>query len=260
VYPYYHRKYVFVSLGGYWPFWYRHARYYWYGCHPYAWYGYYPIAREVRGEPYNYYTYNYYYDDGAYTGDGTAVVDHTTFEDVRERLAQQAAEGPEQETLADRYFDDGVKAFESGDYAQAAELFAKAMELAPDDMVLPFAYSQALFAMEEYSEAVEVLWAALANVSPEKEGVFYPRGLYSGDDVLLEQIDRLARKAELYSFDGDLQLLLGYHLLGIGEIDEAVGPLRLANQDLDNASSAAVLLSLAEKLRVKKSESEVTDE
>jgi tetratricopeptide (TPR) repeat protein len=256
VYPYYHRKYVFVSLGGYWPFWYRHTRYYWYGCHPYAWYGYYPIARLVGGETYNYYTYNYYYDNGTSGADYTGAVDHTTFADVRERLAQRAAEEPDEETPADRYFDDGVKAFESGDYARAAETFAKAMEFAPDDMVLPFAYSQALFAMEEYSEAVEVLWSALSKVSPEKEGVFYPRGLYAEDDVLFKQIDRLAGKAALYSFDGDLQLLLGYHLLGIGEIEEAIGALRLANQDLDNASSAAVLLSLAEKLQAEKSKSE----
>jgi len=60
VYPYYHRKYIFISLGGYWPFDYCYARYYWYGCHPYYWYGYYPVAQEVQGDTYNYYTYNYY--------------------------------------------------------------------------------------------------------------------------------------------------------------------------------------------------------
>jgi hypothetical protein len=39
--PYYRREYVFVSLGGYWPFNYRYIRYYWRG--------YYPIVREVVG-------------------------------------------------------------------------------------------------------------------------------------------------------------------------------------------------------------------
>jgi len=63
-----------------------------------------------------------------------------------------------------------------------------------------------------------------------------------------------AEKAKLYSFDGDLQLLLGYHLLGIGELDAALDPLRLANQDLENASPAAVLLSLVEKMRVETAE------
>jgi hypothetical protein len=231
-YPYYHRRYVFVSLGGYWPLHYRYTRYYWYGCHPYRWYGYYPIAREVTGDTYNYYTYNYYNN-----GDTTASevyqptseiqpVDHTTFADVRERLAQEAAGEPDQVSLADRYFEDAVRAFGAGDYDLAAETFAKAIEFAPDDMILPFAYCQALFAGEKYTEAAEVLRMALAKVSPEKEGVFYPRGLYAKDDVLLEQIGELAEKAELYSFDGDLQLLLGYQLLGIGEIICGTHPLR----------------------------------
>jgi tetratricopeptide (TPR) repeat protein len=239
---------------------YRYTRYYWYGCHPYRWYGYYPIAREVTGDTYNYYTYNYYNN-----GDTTASevyqptseiqpVDHTTFADVRERLAQEAAGEPDEVSLSDRYFEDAVKAFGAGDYDLAAETFAKAIEFAPDDMILPFAYCQALFAGEKYTEAAEVLRTALAKVSPEKEGVFYPRGLYAKDDVLLEQIGELAEKAELYSFDGDLQLLLGYQLLGIGEIDEAVEPLRLAGQNLRNASSATVLLELLEKTRIQKAD------
>ena len=121
-------------------------------------------------------------------------------------------------------------------------------------MVLPFAYAQALFANEKYVEAAEVLRAALAKVSPEKEGVFYPRGLYAEDDILLEQIDQLAEKADLYSFDSDLQLLLGYQLLGIGEIDKAVEPLQQASRDLENTASATVLLDLLEKIRTQKSE------
>ncbi len=252
--PYYHRRYVFVSLGGYWPLEYRYRRYYWYGCHPYRWYGYYPIAREVRSDTYNYYTYNYYNGDAvaadtSQTTHGIGVVDHTTFADLREKLAQQAEE-PYEATLADRYFEDAIGAFELDNYDRAAELFAKALELAPDDMILPFAYCQALFAAEKYTEAAEVLRAVLAKVSPEEEGIFYPRGLYSKDDVLFEQMDRLAKKAELYSFDGDLQLLLGYNLLGIGEIDEAVEPLRLATLDLKNAPAATVLLNLLEKIRI----------
>ncbi len=256
VYPYYHRKYVFVSLGGYWPVRYRYARYYWYGCHPYNWYGYYPLAREVQSDTYNYYTYNYYNGSaalGSYQA-ADSIVDHTTFADVREKLAQQAAEEPAPETLVDAYFEGAVKAFETGDYGSAADMFAKAIDLAPDDMVLPFAYSQALFANGKYSEAAEFLRVALAKVLPEEEGVFYPRGLYPDDDVLLEQIGRLAERADLYSFDADLQLLLGYHLLGIGRIEEAVIPLQQASQDLQNSASAAVLLDLLEKIRTQNAE------
>jgi len=256
IYPYYLRRYIFTSLGGYWPLEYSYIRYYWYGCHPYRWYGYYPIAHEVTGDTYNYYTYNYYYGDNgtvpsasAQVIDGIKPVDHNTFADVREKLAQQAEQEPALETAADIYFDEAVKAFEAGNYETAVERFAEAKGLAADDMVLPFAHSQALFANEQYEEAAEILRGVLANVSPEKEGVFYPRGLYSDDEVLFEQIEHLNQKAELYRFNADLQLLLGYHLLGIGEIDKAVEPLQSASQDLENAAAATVLLDLLAKIR-----------
>ncbi len=275
VYPYYHRKYIFVSLFGYWPIEYSYVRYYWYGYHPYIWHGYYPIPYEVQGDTYNYYTYNYYSNNDAGTAAqpgqsytynyyydnyaGTTAqpsqeenyirpVDSNTFADVREKLARQAKE-PDQQTLADAYFEEGVKAFEVNDFNTAALKFANAIELAPDDMILPFAYTQALLANEQYTQAAEVLRAALAKVSPQKEGVFYPRGLYSNDDILFEQIDRLAEKARLYTFDADLQLLLGYQLLGIGKLDEAVEPLHNASQDLQNAAAATVLLNLLEKIK-----------
>jgi len=275
VYPYYHRKYIFVSLFGYWPIEYTYARYYWYGYHPYIWHGYYPIPYEVQGDTYNYYTYNYYSNDDAgttaqpgqsytynyyYDSDMAAQpsqtenyirpVDSNTFADVREKLARQQAQQPDQQTLTDAYFEEGVKAFEANDYTAAALKFANAIELAPDDMILPFAYAQALLANEQYTQAAEVLRAALAKISPQKEGVFYPRGLYSNDDILFEQIDRLAEKARLYTFDADLQLLLGYQLLGIGKLDEAVEPLHNASQDLQNAAAAAVLLNLLEKIKI----------
>jgi len=258
VYPYYLRRYVFVSLGGYWPVDYEYIRYYWYGCHPYYWCGYYPVAQEVQGDTYNYYTYNYYYeDDGtvvsapAQAAQGVRLANNSIFEDVPVRLAQPAigVAEPSQPTVADNYFEEAVKAFEAGNYNAAVENFACAMEYAPEDMVLPFAYAQSLLANEQYTEAANVLRSALAKISPEKEGVFFARGLYPDDDVLSQQIDRLAEKAELYSYDADLQLLWGYQLLGIGEVNEALEPLSRAMQDLQNATAAKVLLDLAEKIQ-----------
>lgn len=245
VYPYYHRKYIFVSLGGYWPLNYTYRRYYWYGCHPYNWYGYYPLAREVRAGSYNYYTYNYYNND-AY---------QPTESDIYEQLGEQPIE-PDQTTLVDTYFEEAVKGFEAGKYDLAVEKFAQAMELAPDDMVLPFAYGQALMANKQYSRAAEVLRAVLMKISPEKEGVFYPRGLYPKEEVLLSQIDDLAAKAEAFSSDADLQLLLGYQLLGIGQTDQALAPLMFASKDMVNANSAAVLLKLLEKVKASNTEAE----
>jgi hypothetical protein len=252
-YPFYHRKYVFVSLGGYWPWDYSCVRYYWYGWHPYYWCGYYPIARAIQGDTYNYYTYNYYNDDNtaaAYGQESDYIppVDHNTFADVREKLAREQAEGPDEPTLADNYFESAVKSFEAGNYDIAVEWFAGAVELAPDDMILPYAYCQALFANQQYAEAAEVLRAVLKKVDPEEEGVFYPRGLYADDEILFEQIEQLNEKADLLAFDADLQLLLGYQLLGVGQLDEAVEPLLFASQDAVNADAAVTLIELLEKI------------
>jgi len=259
VYPYYHRRYVFVSLGGYWPVHYRYIRYYWYPSHAYDWYGYQPIAREVQSDTYNYYTYNYYYDDTtapAYSTQTTqplTTVDENTFADVREKLAAQA-EAPDAQTLADTYFEEAVKAFENSDYDSAAAKFAEAMVLAPDDMVLPFAYVQALFADKKYLLAAESLRQALAKVPTDQEGVFYPRGLYPEEDALFEQIDELAEAVPLRGFDPDLQLLLGYQLLGTGELEAATEPLQQASLNSANAASATILLDLLEKIKTETDE------
>ncbi|MBN2591519.1 MAG: hypothetical protein JXA96_16760 [Sedimentisphaerales bacterium] len=245
VYPYYQRKYVFVSLGGYWPSNYSYVRYYWYGSHPYNWYGYYPVAREVSSDV-NYYTYNYYYGDTSGGYNTSRVLDSEYFDTVVHQPAPQPAEA----TLADTYFEEAVNAFEKEKYDLAIEKFSRAMALAPDDMILPYAYSQALFAAGRYSQAAQVLRKALSKVKPEQEGVFYPRGLYPNDDVLLAQLDELAEYVEEYSFDADLQLLLGYQLLGIGELDKALIPLKNASLDMDNKQPANVLLNLLLKIKV----------
>jgi hypothetical protein len=251
-YPYYHRKYVFVSLGGYWPLNYRFIRYYWYGYHSYCWCGYYPIAHEVAGSSYNYYTYNYYYDDNPVSYQPISLLESQYYDNI----CQQPAEEPAGVTPADIYFEEAVKAFEEADYGLAIEKFAEAMELAPDDMILPFAYSQALFAAQRYTEAAEVLRSALAKITSDNGGVFYPRGLYPEDEVLLAQLDMLTERAELYKFDADLQLLLGYQLLGLGRLDMAVTPLQNASMDLINTNAATILLGILEKIESPEVENE----
>jgi len=257
VHPYYHRKYVFVSLGGWWPWDYTYARYYWYGWHPYTWYGYYPIPRQVDTGTYNYYTYNYYTQDEGAAADSTVLpygIDAETLAKVQERIAQQEAVEPAAQTQADLRFEEGVTSFEAGRYAEAAGAFSAAMALSPEDAILPFAYAQSLFADKQYSEAAEVLRSALLKVTPEEQGVFYPRGLYANDDALFEQIEQLLDKVETYGFDADLKLLLGYHLLGVGETEYARAPLEQAGQDLKNVQAATVLLDLLKKMEATDSE------
>jgi len=182
--PYYHRRFIFVSLGGYWPC-YSYRRYYWYGWHPYYWYGYYPPDYVIAGD-----TYNYYYYNTAPQGE--------ELNKAQKKLEEGAPAKPAEETQADRDFEAAVKAFDSGDYAAATAKFNNAMQLAPEDIVVPFAHVQALFASGQYQNAAEALREALLKSSPEQEGVFYPRGLYSDESLLNKQIKQLVEAVEVY--------------------------------------------------------------
>jgi len=258
--PYYHRKYVFVSLGGYWPS-YRYARYYWYGWHPYTWYGCYPTAYQISSPTYSYYTYNnYYYDSGStsstagYYSDALPAVDHTTFEDVRQRLAEQAAQQPQAETLVDKFFADGVEAFENEDYQKAAAAFADAISLDPNDVVLPFAYVQALFAAEQYAKAADILRLALAAMPADQQGLFFPRGLYNDENILLTQIEQLKTRTETFAYDLDMSLLLGYQYLGVENYEQARYWLNHAEQYQYNKEAATTLLKLLDMLQEQQTE------
>ena len=158
------------------------------------------------------------------------------------------AAAPAPQTLADTRFDEGVKSFEAGEYAAAAAKFDEAMRLSPNDMILPFAYAQALFADGQYDKAADMLREAMKNATPEKEGVFFPRGLYSNDDVLFAQVEKLVDKADQAEDDADLQLLLGYQLLGVGETGYAREQLEQAAQDPKDAAAAGILLNVVEKM------------
>ena len=255
VYPYYHRRYVFVSLGGFWPD-YSCVRYYWYPSHSFVWYGYDPVAQEISSDTYNYYTYNYYTTQPTAAGDYSSVdttgitpVNADTFADVREKLSRQQPPAPDATTSADTLFDEGVKSFEQGSFTEAEEKFAKAMALAPNDLILPFAYAQTLFAQGKYTQTVEILRLALQKSSPDKQGVYFPRGLYLDENTLMDQIDRLADQTKNQPDDSNLQLLLGYQWLGIGETDKSLELLNKAAVDPTNSAAAGTLLDLAEKIK-----------
>ena len=252
--PRYHRKYIFFSIGSYWPAYYTSVRYYWYGAHPYQWYGSYPTAYVSGSDTYNYYTYNTYnYDTAApttYTDTAPLdSVDHTTFEDIREKLAEQNQQQPDAETLADKFFEDGVNAFEKQDYDAAAAAFADAIALDPDDLILPFAYVQALFASEQYFKAADILRLALEQMLADQQGLFFPRGLYAEDEILFEQIEKLQTRAETFSYDPDLPLLLGYQLIGVEQHEDARKWLEQAAQYDLNENSTNILNDLLDKLQ-----------
>ncbi len=241
IYPYYHRKYVFVSVGGHWPAHHNRMRYHWYGWHPHQWYGYDPVPRQVN----NYYTYNY--------------VDSPTSAPLMDITAQSAPTPPPYQGPADQRFSEAVIAFEEGKYAISANLFRQAMLLDREDIIMPFAYAQALFADREYLLAVLALRDALSRISPHENSIFYPRGLYKLDDDLFRQIDELMIATDKAPFDRNLKLLLGYHLLGVGETETAAAYLQEASRTPQNASGASVLLALVAQVREAEKQAEVTE-
>ena len=253
IYPNYHRRYLFVSFGGYWPIHYRYRRYYWYGCHPHRWYGTYPKVYQPTSDTYN--TYNYYYDD---TTDSTYSTNDQfdDFSDIREKLqlekladSIEESDEPLAESISDIYFDEGIKAFEKADYEKAMQKFRQAIELVPNDMILPFAYCQALFANSEYAQAASVLRETLSKIPEDNPTVFYPRGLYKEDEVLNQQIELLKKKIEKEPFGADLNLLLGYQLMGVDEFEKASESLQKAKLVSGNEEAVNILVELIEKIK-----------
>ena len=139
-YPRYHRKYVFVSIGGYWPYDYRYQRYYWYGCHPYYWYG----SRVIyEPAPVTYNTYNYYNTDNNTAdtyGYGFSSSDQPYY--TLGNPKEDPVDEPQFETPADLCFDHAVTLFAAGKYDEAVEQFRQAVLLSPDDVIVPFTYSR----------------------------------------------------------------------------------------------------------------------
>ena len=62
---------------------------------------------------------NYDSGDGSLSSYGQRPIDENTFADVREKLAQQAAEKPAPQTAADVFFESGVESFDKGNYGKA---------------------------------------------------------------------------------------------------------------------------------------------
>ncbi|OHB45583.1 MAG: hypothetical protein A2178_02135, partial [Planctomycetes bacterium GWC2_49_10] len=223
------------------PWW----NYYWYPWYSYPIYGY---DRTYYGYPYDSgdttYNYNYY---GNY-GSTDVLVPGTTVGGV-EVPDYNALSAAGAKSDADKFFDMGVTEFGNSNYASAVENFRTAVRLDTADTDLPFAYAQALFANNEYEKASAVLTTALFEMSPQKAEISYPRGMYADQSVLDTQIGNLKRAVLMDPTSGELQLLYGYQLLGVGKYDEAKVSLNVAKNNAKTAPSASMLLELADRMQ-----------
>ncbi|MBN2592268.1 MAG: tetratricopeptide repeat protein, partial [Sedimentisphaerales bacterium] len=184
---------------------------------------------------------NYYYYSTAPQGE--------ELNKAQKKLEENAPAKPADETQADRDFEAAVKAFDAGDYTTATAKFQNAMQSAPEDIVVPFAYVQALFADGQYQKAAEALREAMLKSSPQHEGVFYPRGLYTDESLLEKQIKQLSEVVDKNPADARKRLLLGYQLLGTGKLDEAAKHLENARLNSHTNLAATLLIDVLEKNR-----------
>ncbi|OHB55701.1 MAG: hypothetical protein A2Y12_12530 [Planctomycetes bacterium GWF2_42_9] len=226
----YPRRYIFVSLNGYWPG-YNYYRYYDYGTYPYFWY----IPDNSNQSS----SMNAEYSNAnqAYTYKGSDY-DYRSFGNVTE---------PAKQSSADKYFDQGVKLFAAQNYSKASDYFFQAKALAPSDVILPFAYVQSLFAEGKYADAARNLRQIIEQQPTGSEWAFYPRGLYTDNEILMKQIAKLLEQTGTNS---DLQLLAGYQLLGIHQFDSALNYLSMAQAgDTNNQTAAGKLIFILENLK-----------
>lgn len=215
------------------------------------------------GYPYYSYGYPYYRDYGYPVGgegpkeyDSSAAQvqqpDYEALSEVREKLEREKAEKEQSEAKAKRFIDEVAEPFAAGDYATAVSKARFAATTMPDDPVLGFVFSQSLFANGEYRRAAKVLRATLAKTDVTRQGVYFPAGLYTNQDVLTGQIAKLRSIVEVDPADADAQLVLGFQLLGLEKYDEAKQVLETAQDDYANTSAAKLLIAVTEQAESRK--------
>ncbi len=149
----------------------------------------------------------------------------------------------------DRQLTNVADAFKTADYPRAVVMAKKALDADPENAVLAFAYVQSLFANTEYEQAADVLRDALEKLDPDTEDVFYLFGLYPDKDTLPEQIAQLTAAADDQPRNADLQLLLGYELLGIGRYESAADAFEKAEYESSNRKAVTALREVLKKTR-----------
>jgi thioredoxin-like negative regulator of GroEL len=159
-------------------------------------------------------------------------------------MDEEEAQADAQQTGIDRHLDNIAEVFAAGDFDKALLLAKEAVDEEPDSAALRLLYSQTLFATEKHAYAAVVLRYALAQIQRQQQDLSYPIGFYPDESALNAQIDNLARKAKDNPDRADLQLLLGYQLLGVHKFDQAELPLQKARDDVINADAARMLIDV----------------
>ena len=152
------------------------------------------------------------------------------------------------QTDVDRHLDKIADAFVDGNYSDAVIRARSAVSSEPESAALRFVYSQSLLAEGQYRKAASVLREALERTDPYLDGIFYNLGLYPDDNVLKQHISELRSAVKAQPIRDDLQLLLGYQMLSIGQYDQARTALEKTADDYSNKVAGEKLMVIMEKL------------
>ena len=148
-----------------------------------------------------------------------------------------------------RQIDNISQAFVLGDYNRAIVRAREALKQMPDNTMLRFICSQTLFADGRYQNAAITVRSTLEKMAQTgQQDIFYSMNLYPDQDTLNKQIEKLIEAVNAPRASANLRLLLGYQLLGVGRVDEAIGHLQKASQDTINEKAALYLVKVSGKL------------
>ncbi len=198
-------------------------------------YGYYPMLPPAYAPyPYGYGQYQQY-----------------TQPEQQPQVPQKTQEQIEKEMRMEetRQIDNISQAFVLGDYERAVVRAQEALKQMPDNTELRFICAQTLFADGRYQNAAITVRSTLERMAQTgQQDVFYPMSLYPDQTILNQQIDKLTAAVKVAPSNSRLKLLLGYQLLGVGRVDEAVGYLQKASQDTINEKAALYLVKVSSRI------------
>ncbi len=198
-------------------------------------YSYYPMLPPAYAPyPYSYGPYQQYAQP-----EQQPQVPQMTQEQIEEQMRMEVT----------RQIDNISQAFVLGNYEKAVIRAQEALRQMPDNTKLRFICAQTLFADGRYQNAAITVRSTLERMAQTgQQDVFYPMSLYPDQTVLNQQIDKLTAAVNVTPYDASLKLLLGYQLLGVGRVDEALGHLRKASQDTINEKAALYLVKVSSRL------------
>ncbi len=134
-------------------------------------------------------------------------------------------------------YNNGVSAFEDGDYKTAAEEFSEAITLNPDSGDYFIAYGDTLLMQENYEEAVNIYNQVITDkdntiVKQNNKRAYYGKGVayynMAEYDKAIKQFDLASSVDELEDLDLDILLYKGNTQLDAGLYEDAVSTYTLA--------------------------------